>query len=248
MPSSVSAPLASQEVAELNRRFEEASAEQILGWATATFPTDIILTCSFQHDGVVLAHMLRSIKPDIPVVFINTGFHFKETLEYRDHIVNLLGLNLVEVGRKTTWEEFKARYGEDLYRRDPDLCCQINKVEPLLEALKGVRAWINGRRREQTVERSGISHVEIQGSIVKINPLARWTSKDTFRYLHAHNLPLNPLFERGYTSIGCEPCTRPPLSADDERSGRWAGTDKRECGIHTILETPGDTNGNDPKA
>jgi phosphoadenosine phosphosulfate reductase len=247
MPPSVSSPpISRDEIGELNRRFENASAEQILGWATATFPDEIILTCSFQHDGVVLAHMLRSINPDIPVVFINTGFHFKETLEYRDQIVGLLSLNLVEVGRKTTWEEFKARYGADLYNRDPDLCCRINKVEPLLEALKGVRAWINGRRRDQTAERSEITHVELQGSIVKINPLARWTSKDTFRYLHAHNLPLNPLFERGYTSIGCEPCTRPPLTADDERSGRWAGTDKRECGIHTILDT--DSNGSDPKA
>ena len=248
MSSSVSSPVTATEIAELNRRFENASAEQILGWAAATFPDDIILTCSFQHDGVALAHMLRSIKPDIPVVFINTGFHFKETLEYRDQIVALLGLNLVEVGRKMTWEDFKAQYGADLYNRDPDLCCRINKVEPLLEALKGVRAWINGRRRDQTTERSAITHVELQGGIVKINPLARWASKDTFRYLNAHNLPLNPLFERGYTSIGCEPCTRPPLSADDERSGRWAGTDKRECGIHTILETPASSNGRDPKS
>jgi phosphoadenosine phosphosulfate reductase len=233
-------PFDAAQLEELNRRFEKGTAEQILGWATTTFPDDIILTCSFQHDGVVLAHMLRSIKPDIPVVFINTGFHFAKTLEYRDQIVKLLGLNLVEVGRKMTWEEFKARYGEDLYRRDPDECCRINKVEPLLEALKGVRAWINGRRREQTPERSGIPHVELQGSVVKVNPLARWTSKDTFRYLNAHNLPLNPLFELGYTSIGCEPCTAPPLTADDERSGRWAGIDKRECGIHTVLDSPKD--------
>jgi phosphoadenosine phosphosulfate reductase len=231
------------ELEDLNRQFEEASAEQILGWATTTFPNDIILTCSFQHDGVVLAHMLRTMKPDVPVVFINTGFHFKETLEYRDQIVKLLDLNLVEVGRKMTWDDFKARYGADLYRRNPDLCCQINKVEPLLEALEGVRAWINGRRREQSVERARIRHIELQGGIAKINPLARWSSKDTYRYLHAHNIPLNPLFERGYTSIGCEPCTRPPLSADDERSGRWADSDKRECGIHTVLEAPSDPQG-----
>ncbi len=240
MDSSKTPPLTPTELEELNRRFETASAEQILGWATATFPDDIVLTCSFQHDGVVLAHMLRSIKPDIPVVFINTGFHFRETLAYRDLIVKLLDLNLVEVGRKMTWEEFKQRYGSDLYRRDPDLCCRINKVEPLLEALQGVRAWINGRRREQTPERAKIPHVELQGDIVKVNPLARWTSKDTYRYLHAHNLPLHPLFEKGYTSIGCEPCTRPPLSAEDERSGRWAGMDKRECGIHTVLDSSED--------
>src|SRR5262245_16537335 len=144
MPSSEPVALTPTDIDELNRRFETASAEDILRWAAATFPHDMILTCSFQHDGVVLAHMLRAIKPDIPVVFINTGFHFKETLEYRDTIVKLLGLNLREVGRKITWEEFKAQYGEDLYSRNADLCCRINKVEPLLEALKGVRAWING--------------------------------------------------------------------------------------------------------
>jgi phosphoadenosine phosphosulfate reductase len=243
MAASAKPPLEPAAVEELNRRFESGTAEQILGWATATFPDDIILTCSFQHDGVVLAHMLRSIKPGIPVVFINTGFHFKETLEYRDLIVKLLDLNLVEVGRKMTWEEFKSRHGADLYRRDPDLCCRINKVEPLLEALKGARAWINGRRREQTGGRADIQHVELQGRVVKINPLARWMSKDTYRYLHAHNLPLNPLFERGYTSIGCEPCTRPPLTDGDERSGRWAGTDKTECGIHTMLDTTDDPKG-----
>jgi phosphoadenosine phosphosulfate reductase len=223
------------ELAELNARFEEASPEQILGWATATYPTDIILTCSFQHEGVVLAHMLRTIQPDLPVVFINTRFHFKETLEYRDAIVKLLGLNLKEIGPRMTFEEFTSRYGQDLYNRDPDLCCKINKVDPLLKALEGVRAWLNGRRRDQSVTRTSISHVEVQGRIVKINPLARWTSKDTYRYLHAHNIPLNPLFERGYTSVGCEPCTSLPLSEDDERSGRWASSGKRECGIHTVL-------------
>jgi phosphoadenosine phosphosulfate reductase len=243
MSAGESVALNPSEIEELNRRFETASAEDILRWATTTFPNDIILTCSFQHDGVAIAHMLRTIKPELPIVFINTGFHFKETLEYRDAIVKLLGLNLVEVGRKITWDEFKARYGQDLYARDPDLCCRINKVEPLLEALKGVRAWINGRRRDQMAERSHIRHVEVQGGIVKINPLANWTSKDTFRYLNAHNIPLHPLFEQGYTSIGCEPCTRPPLSADDERSGRWAGSDKRECGIHTVLDSPGDAAG-----
>ena len=235
--SSPDAPFDAAELDALNRKFEAASPEEILGWAAATFPQDIILTCSFQHEGVALAHMLRSIKPDIPVVFIDTGFHFRETLEYRDAIVSLLGLNLKVVGRKMSWDDFRARYGADLYNRDPDLCCRIHKVEPLVEALRGVRAWINGRRRGQTSERSSMGTLELQGSLVKINPLARWTGKDTHGYLHAHDIPLHPLFERGYTSIGCEPCTRPPLSDDDERSGRWAGTGKRECGIHTALDS-----------
>ncbi len=243
MSNGPTASIPQLEIDSLNARFEEATPEQILGWAAATFRvSDIILTCSFQHDGVVLAHMLRSIAPEIPVVFINTGFHFKETLEYRDTIVKLLGVNLREVVPRLSFEEFRERYGADLYSRDPDLCCQINKVGPMREALGGVRAWINGRRRNQTPERREIGHLGITGGIVKINPLARWTSRDTYHYLHAHNIPTHPLFEKGYTSIGCEPCTALPIPGQDERSGRWAGTKKRECGIHTILDgdAPGD--------
>jgi len=238
MPSAPAPAFSSDDLDELNERFEEATPEQILGWVATTFPTDVVLTCSFQHEGVALAHMLRTIKPEIPVVFIDTRFHFKETLEYRDTIVKLLGLNLRQVSSDISFDDFKARHGADLHQRDPDLCCRINKVDPLLKALEGVRCWINGRRRDQTDERRNIRHVDMQGSIVKVNPLADWKSKDTFRYLHAHNLPLHPLFEKGYTSIGCEPCTALPLADGDERSGRWAQTGKRECGIHTILATP----------
>jgi len=245
MASNSAAAFTPEELDALNEGFETATPEQILGWAATTFPTDMILTCSFQHEGVVIAHMLRTIRPDVPVVFINTRFHFKETLEYRDAIVKLLGLNLREIGSAMSFEDFKARHGQDLYNRDPDLCCKINKVDPLLEALKGVKAWINGRRRDQADTRRQIRHVDLQGPIVKINPLAHWKSKDTFRYLNAHNLPLNPLFEKGYTSIGCEPCTSLPLSDDDERSGRWASSGKRECGIHTILDPGEDTSGSD---
>lgn len=229
--------MTSEELEKLNERLETATPEQILDWAAATFPTDMILTCSFQHEGVALAHMLRAIKPDTPVVFINTRFHFKETLEYRDTIAKLLDLNLRVIEPEISFDDFKRRYGADLNQRDPDLCCKINKVDPLLRALQGVKAWINGRRRDQTAERSKMDIVHLQGQIVKINPMANWTAKDTFRYLHAHNIPLHPLFEKGYTSIGCEPCTALPLTEGDERSGRWAGSGKRECGIHTILDT-----------
>jgi phosphoadenosine phosphosulfate reductase len=235
MADSVAPPLSEAELAELNRRFETATPEQILTWAVETFPTDLVMTSSFQHEGVALAHMLRPIRADVPVIFINTRFHFPETLQYRDTVVKLLGLNLRVVESGISFEDFKARYTDHLYDRDPDLCCRINKVEPLRLALRGAKAWINARRRDQTAERSIMGVVELNGSIVKINPLARWTSKDTFTYMTAHGLPLHPLFEKGYTSIGCEPCTSIPLDGD-ERSGRWAGTGKRECGIHTAID------------
>ena len=235
MADSAAAPLTDSQLVDLNRRFEIAKPQEILEWAVATFPTDIVMTSSFQHEGVALAHMLRPIRADIPVIFINTRFHFRETLQYRDAVVKLLGLNLRVVESAISFEDFKARYTDHLYDRDPDLCCRINKVEPLRLALKGAKAWINARRRDQTAERSSMGYVELNGAVVKINPLARWTSKDTFTYMSEHGLPLHPLFEKGYTSIGCEPCTSLPIDGD-ERSGRWAGSGKRECGIHTAID------------
>lgn len=244
MTASAAPALSERELDEINDRFESTSPEKILEWATSRYADDTVLTCSFQHEGVALAHMLRTIKSDVPIVFINTRFHFKETIEYRDRIVDLLGLNLREVGAKMDFEEFKRRYTDKLYDSDPDLCCKINKVEPLLAALKGVKCWLNGRRRDQTAERSNIRFVDLNGPIVKVNPLANWKAKDTFSYLTAHDIPFHPLFEKGYTSIGCEPCTALPLG-DDERSGRWAGSGKRECGIHTILDAGEDAEESD---
>ncbi len=226
--------LSAADIKRLNEQFEEATPEQILGWVTTTFDSDVVLTCSFQHEGVVLAHMLRTIKPGVPVVFVDTGFHFKETLAYRDTIVKLLDLRLIEVYP----DDPCSPEDPEPFRTDPDSCCRRHKVEPLSRVLEGVRVWINGRRRDQTPERRRMGHIELQGQRIKVNPLARWTARDTFHYLNAHHLPLHPLFERGYTSIGCRPCTSLPIPGGDERSGRWAGSAKRECGIHTILDAP----------
>jgi phosphoadenosine phosphosulfate reductase len=181
--------------------------------------------------------MLTRIAPTAPIVFINTGFHFPETLAYRDELVRRFGFNLVELHPVMPREEFARTHGLDLYARDPDLCCQINKVEPLKRHLVGVRGWINGRRRDQGASRRGVGVVEAyEGGLYKINPLATWTSRDTYYYLERHGIPTHPLFEKGYASIGCAPCTRPILPGEDERAGRWAGSDKTECGIHTFLE------------
>ena len=222
----------------VNRELEQATPQDVLRWTWARFQPDVILTCSFQHDGVVLAHMLQGIAPEARVAFINTGFHFPETLAYRDEIVRRLGLtHFVELHPVMPRAEFAERHGLDLYARDPDLCCQINKVEPLRRYLPGVRAWINGRRRDQAATRQDVRVVELyQDGLHKVNPLAGWTGRDTFYYLEQHGLPTHPLFEQGYASIGCAPCTRPVLAGDDERSGRWAGQNKTECGIHTFLE------------
>ena len=231
------APAVNLDLDPVNGELEHATPQAILTWTWERFRPDVILTCSFQHDGVVLAHMLREIAPDVPVVFINTGFHFPETLAYRDEIVERFGLRLVELHPIMPRDEFAKQHGLDLYSRNPDLCCHINKVEPLRRYLPGVRAWINGRRRDQASTRQGLRVVEEhQGGLYKVNPLASWTSRDTFYYLERHSIPLHPLFEQGYASIGCAPCTRPVLPGEGQRAGRWSGRDKTECGIHTFLE------------
>ena len=225
------------DVEAVNRELEAATPEAILAWTWDRFQPKVILTCSFQHEGVVLAHMLRSIAPTVPIVFINTGFHFPETLAYRDDITRRFGLNLVELHPIMPRAEFAAQYGLDLYARNPDLCCHINKVEPLKRYLPGVRAWINGRRRDQVSTRQAIRVIEqYEGDLYKVNPLASWTSRETFYYMERRGIPTHPLFEQGYASIGCAPCTRPVLAGEDERSGRWSGTAKIECGLHTFLE------------
>lgn len=233
----MSAPSDALDLGAINAELASATPEAILEWTWKRFRPDIILTCSFQHEGVALAHMLTGIAPQVPIVFVNTGFHFPETLAYRDTLVARFGLNLVELHPVMPRAEFAEKYGLDLYARNPDLCCQINKVEPLRRYLPGVRAWINGRRRDQAATRSAIPVVEAyQGGLFKVNPVAAWTSRDTFYYLQRHDIPTHPLFEQGYASIGCAPCTRPVLPGESERDGRWAGQNKTECGLHTFLE------------
>src|SRR5690606_38504272 len=220
--------------ARQNELFETATPQEILTWTTRHFAPDAVLTMSFQHEGVVIAHMLRTIAPDTPIFFIDTGYHFPETLAYRDELIARFGLPVRNLTSVMPRSEFIAKYGDDLHQRDPDLCCKINKVEPMQLALRGVRAWINGRRRDQAVTRAKMPIIErLQGGIVKVNPLANWTSRDTYRYLTEHDIPTHPLFEQGYSSIGCAPCTRPILAGEDERAGRWAGRGKVECGLHT---------------
>jgi phosphoadenosine phosphosulfate reductase len=233
--SGVHAPVDLQRV---NAELETAPPEAVLQWVSDRFPHDkVLLTCSFQHDGVVLAHMLHQIAPEIPAVFIDTGFHFPETLAYRDEIQRRFGIRVVDLKPIMPREEFARQHGLDLYRRNPDLCCHINKVEPLRRYLPGMQVWVNGRRRDQASTRQAINVVEeYQGGLYKVNPLAGWTSRDTFHYMQKHDIPTHPLFEQGYASIGCAPCTRPVLPDEQEREGRWAGQSKTECGLHTFLD------------
>jgi phosphoadenosine phosphosulfate reductase len=186
------------------------------------------VTASFQAECVVLVHMLRQHRRDIPVLFLDTVHHFDETIRYRDEIAAAWDLNLVTLRA--------AAPAPGLWRESTQACCGRHKVEPLFAALEHHDTWFTGLRRDQSPSRAGLQEVEpfMIGEAVtlrKISPLARWTTADVWRYAKAHAIPLLPLYDRGYTSIGCEPCTSLPVDASNERSGRWGGQ-KLECGIH----------------
>lgn len=224
---------------KLNERFEKAQPEEILRWAIDEFSPNIALTSSFQTESVVLLHMASKVDPNTKIFFLETGWHFKETIDFKDEIVKRLKLtNVADLkADQKTREEFNQKTGNKPYEVNPDYCCQINKVDPLDQALKGLDAWISGIRRSQSKTRKDVSIVEEYQGLFKINPLANVTSGDIWWYLKEHQLPKHPLFDKGYLSIGCWPCTRPVQAGDDERSGRWAGTEKTECGIHTFLKS-----------
>jgi phosphoadenosine phosphosulfate reductase len=193
--------------------------------ATATAPC---VTSSFQAEDVVLVHLLRDVKPDIPVLFLETFHHFPQTLTYRDEIASKWKLNLINLKAP------EPSIG--LWQTSTDDCCARHKVGPLFGALEGYDTWFTGLRREQSPSRAHLQHVEPftlkSGTpIRKVSPLAEWTMKDVWQYAKAHDIPLMPLYELGYSSIGCEPCTSLPLDPSNPRSGRWQGQ-KLECGIH----------------
>lgn len=224
---------------KINEQFEKQKPIEIIRWAVKEFFPSFAMTSSFGPESGVLLHMASLVNKSIPVLFLETGFHFPETLQYKDQLVKMLGLtNVIDLKADP---ERRAKLLADNqnvpYEKNPDLCCQINKVEPLDAGLKGYGAWMSGIRRNQTDFRKSVRIVELyEGGIYKISPLANMTSRDTWWYLKEYNIPQHPLYEKGYLSIGCWPCTRPIQAGDDERSGRWAGKAKKECGIHTFKE------------
>lgn len=227
------------DIQRANARFNAAepgfdTTAAIITWAAEHFMPRLAITSSFQTQSVALLHIMSQVQPDIPVIFLDTGYHFPETVAYRDELVERFGLTLTIARPVTTQSDQIRQYGDALYRRDPDLCCYINKVEPMQRALRDLDAWLSGIRRDQTANRANAEPVELtKDGRVKINPLVAWTHKDLWTYIHRHDLPAHPLFSQGYLSVGCAPCTQPVTAGGDERSGRWAGQGKTECGLHT---------------
>jgi phosphoadenosine phosphosulfate reductase len=181
--------------------------------------------------------MIAVVTPDMPILFLDTGFHFPDTLAYRDRLMTEWGLDVRSLTAKIGHEQFVVQYGQ-LYRTNPDQCCYVNKVLPLQEARKGLAAWITGIRRDQTAARRATPIVsQSEGGQYKICPMARWTERDVWRYINQHDLPVHSLLSQGYMSIGCAPCTQPMQVNGDARSGRWSGQEKTECGLH--IDLPG---------
>jgi phosphoadenosine phosphosulfate reductase len=196
---------------------------------------DVCLTCSFQAEDVLLAKLAIEFDAKIPVLFLDTGYHFAETYAYRDRLAREWRLNLINLLPAQTVAEQEAEHGL-LYRSAPDLCCKLRKVEPLFKAVAEYRVWLTGLRREQAMSRAALEEVALFAlpggrQVLKLAPLAAWTTRDVWYACEQLSIPLLPLYERGYSSIGCEPCTSLPLDPNDPRSGRWAGQ-KVECGIH----------------
>ncbi len=211
---------------------ENAPAEEIVRWAIATFGDRICVTSSMKD--AVLVDIASKIRPGIDVLFVDTGYHFAETIGTRDAVEAVYPVNIVNVRSPRTVAEQDRDLGPRLNGRNPDLCCHLRKVEPLNRALDPYLAWITGIRREETSHRSGSRVVEWNSARgkVKVNPLAAWTQARLEDYIEANGILVNPLQYDGYPSIGCEPCTQRVAPGEDPRSGRWAGTGKTECGIN----------------
>jgi phosphoadenosine phosphosulfate reductase len=213
---------------------EALPAEEIVRWAAAEFGDRLCLTCSWQKQSSVLVHMIRGeLGLEFDVVELDTHLFFRESYDTRDRLVERYGLRLIRPELMTVAEQH-AKEGPNLWESDPDRCCHVRKVEPLIEALEPYDAWISGIRRDQSPSRAGTRKVERSQryGVWKIHPLADWDDKRVWSYIMANEVPYNPLHDAGYRSIGCIPCTRPTAPDEEERAGRWAGSDKLECGIH----------------
>ena len=225
-----------QRAAELSAHYEGMTPQEILRDAIRNqFFGDITLSSSFGADSAALLHMVSEIDPNLPVLFLDTDRHFFQTLQYRDELAARLGLTNI-VNLRADAEEAAAEDGKGtLWRTHPDQCCDLRKVRPLNRIMEGYGAWISGRKRHQSTTRTNLPIVEWDGRHFKVNPLATWSQADLDAYFAQHNLPPHPLVEQGFPSIGCFTCTKPVASGEDARSGRWAGTEKVECGIHNPI-------------
>jgi phosphoadenosine phosphosulfate reductase len=219
-----------------NRLLEGQSPKQILRWAVDTFHPHLTMATAFGAEGCCLIHMLAEIEPGVRIFNLDTGYQFAETLELRERIKERYGIAVEMIQPELTVAEYETEHGGPLYPHRPDQCCHDRKILPLRRAVVGYEAWVSAIRRDQTNDRAVADVVQWDAkfNLIKINPLLGWTKKDVWAFVLQHNVPYNPLHDQGYPSIGCRPCTRPVQNGEGERAGRWAGTVKKECGLHVI--------------
>jgi phosphoadenosine phosphosulfate reductase len=217
---------------QAGRDLEEASADEVLRWAADTFGSRFCVTSSMAD--AVVAHLASRAMPGVDVVFLDTGYHFPETIGTRDAVAAVMDVNVITLRPRQTVAEQDARHGPKLHDRDPDLCCALRKVAPLEEGLRGYDAWATGLRRDESPTRANTPVVgwDAKRQKVKIAPIARWSQEDVEAYAARYGVLTNPLLTDGYASVGCAPCTRRVPAGEDARAGRWAGLGKTECGIH----------------
>jgi phosphoadenosine phosphosulfate reductase len=225
---------ATNEIAAWNQHFSAASPQELLRWGAERWDTQMALSCSFGGAaGMVLLDMVASVAPRTPILYIDTGLLFGETYRLIEQIHQRYRLDLRMTQPERSVTQQAVAEGAALWQRDPNRCCQLRKVEPLRDALAPFDAWITGVRRDGAATRAAANLIEwsTKYSLVKLNPLATWSEQDVWRYIHKHTVPYNPLLDQGYRSLGCWTCTSRPTS-EDPRSGRWAGFNKTECGLH----------------
>ena len=234
--------LTAAEIQSLNQRFNEQPAQEILAWAQERFGPRAAIGTSFQGAGLVMLHLARTHGLRFPVFTLDTGLLFPETVELKKRLENFLELKIESLEPDLTVEEQADVHGPELWKRTPDLCCTVRKVLPLRDKLSDLDCWITGLRREQSDSRAGVGILEVYvfdetsgREIVKLNPMAGWSRDAIWKYIRENKIPYNPLHDRGYRSIGCQPCTRKTDQGDNERAGRWTGFNKVECGIHTFM-------------
>lgn len=210
----------------------DAPAQDVVAWAAGEFGSGLAVACSMAE--AVLPHLVAQSVPGVEVLFLDTGYHFPQTLETRDRVARQLPVTVVDVTPRRTVDEQDTEFGDRMHSWDPVQCCEMRKVAPLRQALTRYEAWVTGVRREDSATRKGTRVVEwdARNAVVKVNPLAAWTQADLDAYVAAHDVPTNPLLREGYPSIGCGPCTQRVQGSQDARAGRWQGLDKTECGIH----------------
>jgi phosphoadenosine phosphosulfate reductase len=234
-------PFGSEQINSANQTLQGQTPQEILRWAVATFHPRLTMATAFGAEGCCLIHMLAEIEKSVRIFNLETGYQFTETLELRERIKDRYGIEVEFIRPELTVEEYEEEHGGPLYKHRPDQCCHDRKVLPLRKAVIGYSAWISAIRGDQTTHRAaaGIVQWDAKFSLVKVNPLLRWTKKDVWNFIEKNNVPYNPLHDEGYPSIGCWPCTRPVENGAEDRSGRWYGTVKKECGLHVIEHQEG---------